>query len=88
VRFSSARAIERRWTSSGPSNKRIARCQAYIEASGVTSVTPAPAEELLAHCAASLARYKVPYEVHVRTDLPKNSVGKLVKGLLRDQVRS
>jgi acyl-CoA synthetase (AMP-forming)/AMP-acid ligase II len=45
-------------------------------------------EELLAHCTASLARYKVPDEIHVRTDLPKNSVGKLVKGLLRDQVKS
>jgi acyl-CoA synthetase (AMP-forming)/AMP-acid ligase II len=45
-------------------------------------------EELLAHCTASLARYKVPDEIHVRTDLPKNSVGKLVKGLLRDQVTS
>ena len=42
------------------------------------------AEELLAHCSASLAHYKVPCEVHVRTDLPKNSVGKLVKGLLRE----
>jgi len=45
------------------------------------------AEELLAHCAASLARYKVPYQIHIRTELPKNSVGKLVKGLLRDQTR-
>jgi long-chain acyl-CoA synthetase len=45
-------------------------------------------EELLAHCAASLARYKVPEEIQIRTDLPKNSVGKLVKGLLRDQVQS
>lgn len=42
-------------------------------------------EELRSHCASSLARYKVPAEVHVRSDLPKNSVGKLVKGLLRDQ---
>ena len=41
-------------------------------------------EELLDHCSASLARYKVPYEIHVRTELPKNSVGKLVKGLVRD----
>ena len=56
----------------------------------VAFVAPKPgltvtAEELLAHCAASLARYKVPTEIHVRTELPKNSVGKLVKGLLRDQ---
>ena len=45
-------------------------------------------EELLEHCATSLARYKVPAEVHVHAELPKNSVGKLVKGLLRDQVRA
>jgi acyl-CoA synthetase (AMP-forming)/AMP-acid ligase II len=44
-------------------------------------VTP---EELHAHCAAHLARYKVPEEIEVRTELPKNSVGKLVKGLLRE----
>lgn len=44
------------------------------------------AEELLEHCASSLARYKVPSEIHIQTELPKNSVGKLVKGLLRDQV--
>ncbi len=46
----------------------------------------ATAEELRDHCAGRLARYKVPQEVHVRTELPKNSVGKLVKGLLREQV--
>jgi long-chain acyl-CoA synthetase len=46
------------------------------------------ADELLAHCAASLARYKVPDQVRVCSELPKNSVGKLVKGLLRDQVTS
>src|SRR6185312_2496937 len=41
-RRSSARAIERRCTSSGPSNRCIARCQAYMAASGVSSETPAP----------------------------------------------
>ncbi|MDP3892075.1 class I adenylate-forming enzyme family protein, partial [Nocardioides sp.] len=45
----------------------------------------ATAEELLTHCAASLASYKVPCEIHIRTELPKNSVGKLVKGFLREQ---
>ncbi|MBU2696907.1 class I adenylate-forming enzyme family protein [Pimelobacter sp. 30-1] len=44
----------------------------------------ASADELLAHCAASLARYKVPARVEVLAELPKNSVGKLVKGLLRE----
>jgi acyl-CoA synthetase (AMP-forming)/AMP-acid ligase II len=54
---------------------------AYVAARPGRVVTP---EELLAHCAASLARYKVPAEVEVRAELPKNSVGKLVKGLLRE----
>ena len=44
------------------------------------------ADELLTHCAASLAGYKVPTQIRVLTELPKNSVGKLVKGLLRDQI--
>ncbi len=42
-------------------------------------------DDLLSHCSTSLARYKVPVEIHVRAELPKNSVGKLVKGLLRDE---
>ncbi|RNI18983.1 class I adenylate-forming enzyme family protein [Flexivirga caeni] len=46
------------------------------------------AEELLDHCTASLARYKVPTEIVIRTELPKNSVGKLVKGMLREQLSS
>jgi long-chain acyl-CoA synthetase len=41
--------------------------------------------ELFAYCAASLARYKIPSEIHIRTELPKNSVGKLVKGSLREE---
>ena len=56
---------------------------AYVATRPGRVATP---EELREHCAATLARYKVPQEVHVRTELPKNSVGKLVKGLLREQV--
>ena len=58
----------------------------------VAYVAPRPgrvvtAEELRAHCTAHLARYKVPEDFEVRTALPKNSVGKLVKGLLREPSR-
>ena len=57
----------------------------------VAFVAPKPGgtvspDDLLEHCAASLTRYKVPVEVHVRSSLPKNSVGKLVKGMLREDV--
>jgi acyl-CoA synthetase (AMP-forming)/AMP-acid ligase II len=55
---------------------------AFVATKPGLAVTPA---DLLAHCSAALARYKVPTQIHVRTELPKNSVGKLVKGLLRDQ---
>jgi long-chain acyl-CoA synthetase len=55
---------------------------AFVATKPGLTVTP---EELLAHCSASLARYKVPHAVHIRTELPKNSVGKLVKGFLREQ---
>ncbi|WP_406024218.1 AMP-binding protein [Nocardioides sp. NBC_00850] len=55
---------------------------AYVATKPGLAATP---DELLAHCSTALARYKVPTQIHVRTELPKNSVGKLVKGLLRDQ---
>ena len=48
---------------------------------------PAPtveSAELLEHCRASLARFKVPQEIHVQPSLPKNAVGKLMKGQLVD----
>jgi long-chain acyl-CoA synthetase len=54
---------------------------AYVAPRPGRVVTP---DELRAHCTAHLARYKVPEEFEVRTELPKNSVGKLVKGLLRE----
>ena len=44
-------------------------------------------EELVAHCRKSLARFKVPRAVYIEESLPKNPIGKLVKGPLRDRVR-
>jgi acyl-CoA synthetase (AMP-forming)/AMP-acid ligase II len=54
---------------------------AYVAAKPGLAVTE---DELRAHCASSLARYKVPEAVHVLAELPKNSVGKLVKARLRE----
>lgn len=54
---------------------------AYVSAKPGLTVSPG---ELIERCRTSLARYKVPAEVHVLAELPKNSVGKLVKGMLRD----
>ncbi len=54
----------------------------------VAYVAPRPGaaldgEQLIEHCRASLAGFKVPREFHVMGSLPKNAVGKLVKGQLK-----
>lgn len=46
--------------------------------------TSATGEELSEHCRASLSAYKVPRDIRILADLPKNSVGKIVKGALRE----
>lgn len=43
-------------------------------------------EELVAHCRARLAGYKVPRAIHRRDELPRNAAGKLLKGRLTDGV--
>jgi fatty-acyl-CoA synthase len=42
--------------------------------------------ELQAHCAAALARYKIPRSVVFVAALPRNAVGKVHKPTLRQQV--
>ena len=54
---------------------------AFVAAKPGTTLDP---DELSTHCAQRLARYKRPAEITVLPTLPKNSVGKLVKGALRD----
>ena len=44
-------------------------------------------EDLIEHCRGSLARYKVPREVHIEQALPKNAVGKIAKPVLRQRLR-
>jgi long-chain acyl-CoA synthetase len=40
------------------------------------------ADELLAYARERLEDYKVPHQIEFRTELPKNDVGKVVRGLL------
>ena len=44
-------------------------------------------EDLIEHCRRSLARYKVPREVHIEATLPKNPVGKIAKPVLRARLK-
>jgi long-chain acyl-CoA synthetase len=40
--------------------------------------------EVIEHCRASLAGYKVPRHVYFKSELPKTSVGKILRRVLRD----
>jgi long-chain acyl-CoA synthetase len=42
-------------------------------------------DEILAHCRANLAEYKVPRHVEVRDTLPMSAVGKILYRVLRDE---
>ena len=42
-------------------------------------------EELVAYCKERLADYKLPNQIEFRTELPKSSVGKILRKVLRDE---
>ena len=57
-------------------------CAAYVVARA-----PLDEDELLHHCRARLARFKVPKSFHLVDTLPRNSLGKVQKDLLGTEVR-
>ncbi|MEJ6656462.1 MAG: AMP-binding protein, partial [Pseudomonas sp.] len=44
--------------------------------------------EIIAHCREQLTGYKVPSFIEIRDDLPKSTVGKLLRRVLRDEARA
>jgi fatty-acyl-CoA synthase len=56
-------------------------CAAFVVLRG-----PVAEDELVEHCRARLARFKVPKSFHVVEELPRNSLGKIVKSELRQVV--
>ena len=47
----------------------------------------ATVEELTAHCAVSLAEFKMPREIEIRDSLPMSAVGKILYRILREEQR-
>ncbi|MEH6943890.1 AMP-binding protein, partial [Bacillus sp. JJ722] len=41
-------------------------------------------EELITHCKEKLAKFKVPSEIHIISEFPRTSVGKIQKNILKD----
>jgi fatty-acyl-CoA synthase len=54
----------------------------------VVLAAPATEDELREHCRAQLARFKVPKSFHVIDELPRNSMGKVLKAELQSDVGS
>ena len=50
----------------------------------VVAQRPIDADELRAHAARSLAPYKVPKRIEFADDLPRNALGKILRGQLRE----
>ena len=56
--------------------------KAFVVLRPGTSATP---DELRTHCTASLARFKIPAEIEFRSDLPKSTVGKVLRRALAEE---
>jgi len=59
---------------------------------GIAVVVPKPGAALqpaaiLAALKASLANFKIPKQCHIVSDLPRNTMGKVQKNVLRDQYK-
>ncbi len=68
-----------------PHPKRGEAVKAFVVLKEGESVTQ---EEIISFCAERLATYKLPIEVAVREDLPKSTVGKILRKELRAQEES
>ena len=58
--------------------------KAAVELNDGVEPSPELVDELLAHCRAHLAGYKVPRSIDFEAELPRHPTGKLYKRLLRD----
>jgi len=65
-----------------PDAVRDEAVKAFVIVKDGSNVTP---ERLLEHCSRRLAHFKVPTLLEIRTDLPRTSVGKIEKKLLRQE---
>lgn len=68
-----------------PHPERGEAVKAFVTLKPGTSVT---AEDLIAHCARSLTRYKVPIAVDFRPELPKSLVGKVLRRQLAEEEKA
>ncbi|MCL4798534.1 MAG: long-chain fatty acid--CoA ligase, partial [Burkholderiales bacterium] len=57
--------------------------RAYVVLQEGAAVT---VEDLVAHCARNLARYKVPSRIHLVAELPRTTVGKIDRRALKEKL--
>jgi long-chain acyl-CoA synthetase len=75
-------AVEEALVIGVPDSYRGETVKAYVKLKGGFSATE---EQIKQFGRENLAPYKAPKEVEIRSDLPKSSVGKLLRRVLREQ---
>ncbi len=65
-----------------PDPRRGETVKAYVVLKAGETATE---EEIIEHCRANLAKFKVPHSVEFRKELPKTMVGKVLRRVLRDE---
>ena len=75
-------AVEEALVIGMPDSYRGETVKAFVKLKSGYTVTP---EEIIEFAKINLAPYKVPKAVEIRDDLPKSSVGKLLRRVLRDE---
>jgi len=65
-----------------PDPERGEVVKAFVVLRPGAAATP---DELRTHCTASLARFKIPAEIEFRSDLPKSTVGKVLRRALAEE---
>ena len=68
-----------------PDSYRGEAVKACVVLRSAATATP---EELIEHCQAGLAEFKVPSEIEFRESLPKTAVGKILHRVLREESRA
>lgn len=75
-------AVEEAIVVGKPDSYRGETVKAYVKVKAGVSVTP---EQLIEYLKQNLAPYKVPKEIEFLAELPKSSVGKLLRRMLRQE---
>ena len=68
--------------------RKMQKVKAYVVLRPGFKESPELIESIFAHCRKHIAKYMMPYEIEVRTDLPKTKVGKIAYTVLEAEAEA